>query len=686
MYNVVKTLLPPEAQGPYLDIRGPHLALSSPEEKEPALIGAQVDNVFRAAKAQIGAVKAFSLNNPRHPRQCVSCGKDPPGTKYRWKRRICNQCAASLKLNGCVTGAGAQVQENLQVPTCYPGLVYCRGGELPPPQSKWSKVDLTNEKGKSSVKINWELARVKEKFGEKSEKYDYMQKEDLEKLKRVNETRWQFGLAGIACSGARPFVSAHTNYNRCKALLGRVFRRQDPAEWGLGPYLGIWDWVDQFIPTLLPDFEAPEMSFEEWIESMPGPRKAPLKLAYAKYLRRGLLPSDAKFCAFVKEELLPGFAQVEGRVEQLDEMIDRLIQAPADITHCVAGPILKPLVKKLKEVWGPESIITYGSAAPETLHKLLCRLVDEQGTYFWCDFSMYDNTHSAASWRFLERLYKNQTVDFRKVLEFWRAPRGKIGPLKYEARVMNASGRDDTALANAILNGFATFLSVTAAYLSKPLHTITVKDVELVRGTIILSVCGDDSIGRVPTLDGERLKQFEYAVAENIRLFGFEAKLCTSQDVKQAVYLGMRPYPSAKGWFWGKTIGRSTYKMGWVLKPETRDMMAHITGIADMHCLCSANVPILYDLAKKIQELRCGAKRTPVRLDPNRPWEWTMKSGVKYDQVTLQAVAELYTNTSARSVSVEDVQALIRKIESIERLPCVIDDDLWRTIIATDEC
>jgi hypothetical protein len=249
---------------------------------------------------------------------------------------------------------------------------------------------------------------------------------------------------------------------------------------------------------------------------------------------------------------------------------------------------------------------------------------------------------------------------------------------------MNASGRDDTALANAILKGFATYLSVAAAWLGVEIEDLTREQLDSLDGIITLSVCGDDSLGSLPLVNAERKAQLARDIAANIAMFGFEAKLEMSNELFDAVYLGMRPYPTRKGWFWGKTIGRSTYKMGWTTLDRKGDLMAHITGIAQMHDLCSRHVPILSDLAHTILRLRQGAKVTMPKLDPNKPWEWTYKSGVSYDEITLQNVAASYCK-HGRHVSVEDVLELIGAIRRIERLPCVVDHWLWRHIIYCDD-
>jgi hypothetical protein len=95
-------------------------------------------------------------------------------------------------------------------------------------------------------------------------------------------------------------------------------------------------------------------------------------------------------------------------------------------------------------------------------------------------------------------------------------------------------------------------------------------------------------------------------------------------------------------------------------------------------------VPVLSDLAAKIVELRKGAKRTPITMDPDRPWEWTLKGEVEYDYSTLEHVATTYTRKGV-TVRVDDVLDLIKKIRAIERLPQVLDHWLWRHMIHADD-
>ncbi len=591
---------------------------------------------------------------------------------------------------------GSQVQENLRVPTCYPGLVYVRGAAVAPKKSKWDRVSYKE----NQVQVDKVLVGEKKSFKQRPHKVN-LQHFDHRKIDEIFPCKlpdvFTHCLAGIGCSGCAPMVSANVPYNDAKALCGRAFLAKKEQEWGVGPAPSIWEWAKRFIDELLPDIRTKRMNEEDWIDSMPSRRRKALRIAAVKYHRAGWKKSFAEFKAFVKKELLPGFSKRNGDIDRLTEMIDRLIQAPHDVTHLIAGTWLKPLVKELKRLWTVDGPIFYGSAGPEDLHHFLQKLVSGAAVYFWCDFSMFDCTHSQESWSFMRELYKRAGIDdaeFWKVMDAWERPSGRIGAFKYKARILNASGRDDTALANGVLNGVATFLSSCAAWLEKPLCTLTVDDLRACRSIITLSVCGDDSIGKLPLMSHERQLKFRDDMLRNIAMFGFEAKFNMSERLSDAVYLGMRPYPTKAGWFWGKTIGRATYKMGWVRMEKSRDEMAHITGIAEMHRLCSSHVPILSDLAERILALREGAKRTPVELDPNRPWEWTYKSGVQYDELTLQAVADAYTVRPTvlnpdvecdQAVSLQDVNDLIAAIRGITQLPCVLDHWLWRRMILADE-
>lgn len=618
----------------------------------------------------------------------MSCGTEPPNGPYRWKKRVCSACTWRLR-GGAVTWAGAQAQVRLQVPTCRPGLVKWEGVSIPPPAKKWASVAYKP----GQLQVCRDMLVSNDRRGKR---WEQIARTDLEKVERTTKKkRFLLTLAGIGCAGAYPIVSASTDYNRFKALCGRMFRQSTvprPSEriYQHAKKLQSFFFKEQLI--------APEMTVTDWLLSMPRRRRRALLRAAETYAKYGLLEAFKQFSSFIKTEALPGFDKDEfGDLTELKGMIDRLINGPHDVTHVVAGRRIKPLCKRLKELWSWDGPLFYGSAGPRELHNWLQRLVRAQGTYFWCDYSMYDVTHSNPSWDFVESLYREAGIvdpDFWKVMEWWRKPEGTCGPFKFKANVMNASGRDDTAFANAILNGFAAYISATAAWKRKSVFDVTVEDLHSMSDDMILSVCGDDSLGRLPLMGNKRQEEFARDMAANIAKFGFEAKLCLSNKLSDCVYLGMRPYPTRKGWFWGKTIGRATYKMGYVVGKEDIDNLAHITGVADMHVLCSSHVPVLSDLAEQIVKLRTGAKRNVPSLDPEKPWEWTLKSGVKYDDITLAAVVDAYNfkRTKVRdfqgegsNLTLGELQQLILEIRKIDTLPYILNNPTWRKLIWADD-
>lgn len=693
IYTSVLPMLPEHARKTYVDMRNAEFANAQRTTLDPVVAAQSITRICDNLKEQAEWPKAYALPKRQDPKTCVSCGVTPPKHKYRWKHRMCEECRKKLKY-GAVTWAGAQViSENSvgQVPSCRPGICKKMDRQYPPSKKKWGSVDTTDQVHKVFVKVSEELLYQKGKVICK--KWSDVSKNDMEKFNRGVEPSFGLALTGIACSGATPMLSAKTQYNNLKALLGRAFRRSAIP----GPRPGIYRWMGQFVDVLLPGFVAENMTLDQWLDSMPSKRRRVLRAAAEEYHRTGWLEKYGKFSAFVKQEMLPDFAKTDTGITTQLEMLDRLIQGPNDVGHIIVGPVVKPLVRRLKKLWDKDGPIFYGSSTPEALHMWLQRLVMAGGSYFWCDYAMYDNTHSVDSWAFMRGLYRESVgdnPDFERVMDAWLCPEGRIGAFKYRARPMNASGRDDTALSNGVLNGFAAYLSACAAWLNKPLMTLTKEDVYSCMDIIMISVCGDDSLGRIPELPQIELKAFCDRMSANIAEFGFEAKLQASSKLYEAVYLGHRPYPTRKGWFWGKTIGRATYKMGWVIDKD-QDLMAHMTGIADMHTLCSSHVPVLSDLADKILQLRQGARRTPVTPDQNKPWEWAFQSNVRYDDLTMAAVCDIYSarrTTTTTEMSFVDVDAtmqelkqLIKEIEAIDTLPYVLDNQLWRRMVWVDD-
>ena len=63
---------------------------------------------------------------------------------------------------------------------------------------------------------------------------------------------------------------------------------------------------------------------------------------------------------------------------------------------------------------------------------------------------------------------------------------------------MHASGRDDTVLANAILNRVAMVVSYAATWSGREIRHLREEDIDVAMNNMTLSIVGDDSTASVP--------------------------------------------------------------------------------------------------------------------------------------------------------------------------------------------
>jgi len=448
------------------------------------------------------------------------------------------------------------------------------------------------------------------------------------------------------------------------------------------------------------------MTDEEWLDSVPSNRRPILSRAMQLWHTGGWSSKYESFNSFIKEEFLPYFDKDGLDLVPLRAMVDRLINAPHDVTHCIAGPKIKPYMKWLKQQWNHTTHLFYAGCDPDYVQAWLaratsfgCRLC------FWSDYSMFDASHNSETWAFVEAFYDQYKHDvwFNKVLDVWRTPNGTIGDLKYQGRVMNASGRDDTALANAILNGVAMLLSVTAAWFKVPLSRVTRAHLELIKNDLQLGVCGDDALGFLPPVSEPEARGFINRARANLTMFGFKAKMFCSHRFEDAVFLGHRPIQVGGAWYWAKTLGRCLYKMGYQ-RGLSGDPGAHFNGICQMVSTVSAHVPILSDIAREWLAARKGSKVNAFKADlEHRPWQQLGRFGPKhYDAQAIASIARAYSieadscrgDLTAGGLEslcvtpgdvVECISHVVRTIRASGGTPCVLDHWLLRHMVAVDE-
>jgi hypothetical protein len=431
------------------------------------------------------------------------------------------------------------------------------------------------------------------------------------------------------------------------------------------------DRYDQFVHPGQP------MATWEWIQSMPSRRRKVLVRAWRLYQERGHMHAQAEYIKpFVKTEHMPFFQQ---DAENCDFGVEgvtylaRLIQAPHDDTHLIAGRYLKPLVKRLKEIWSYENDIFYASASPDKLDAWLNRNAGAT-SWFWADYSAFDATYSERTWAMVEgfyhMIYPDADQEFFDVLRIWRTVRGKQrlhhreeqgASIAYSAPFVNASGRDDTALANALVNGIVLAIAFACALSGKEPWDLTLADLRDERYQI--AVVGDDSLVACH-FDVDRYRADIIRVVEG---FGLVVKAGTSKEMVDVTFLGQMPYLAGGKFYWGPTLGRRLYKAFWQAEP-LGNLPAWTLGVAKQLDLYR-HVPILSDIARRVIELLQGCKSTSVTADENRPWTTRTEATPDYDSTTLWWLAHRYREYG---LAPEAIAADIQEIQGISRLPAVI--------------
>lgn len=420
-------------------------------------------------------------------------------------------------------------------------------------------------------------------------------------------------------------------------------------------------------------------------------RRKALKRAQEKRQLRGCNHRDYyRVNPFGKVEKLDGFIARDGcPAERGKTYVPRLIQATHDETHLDTGIWFKPLIHELKSVWHKDNWIFYGSVTPDELDYWINKHSGSR-TFFWSDYSAYDCTWSEPAFELIEGVYRRCFPDappeFWKLLKMLRKPVSKIkfvkdGDLeiwlKYWSDFGLASGRDDTALANALLNGLVLALSFAAALAG--VSVVELRPIHLYRArqAVSISIVGDDSLVCCDFDVGPYVE----VVTGNIESFGLSVKSNWSEHLCDVTFLGAMPYLVNNRYWWGPTIGRRVYRAFWQTEPKG-NLPAWTKGVARQLATYS-HVPILSDMAKRILKLLEGYKETG---DP-----WTYDESVfsckvtgrpDYDQSTLRWLCERYRSSGL-------VESHIRQdlltIGQIQRLPAVVELPACELMVLADD-
>lgn len=612
---------------------------------------------------------------------CYGCGDSCRG---KYEMRLCKACR-----DGKMSSLGKAIADGCEVtsgvtPVLYPNFVVRPKSH--PPLKDGIETTECDDSGKPKLG-----GRVRVYSEKKKQQLTF---EQIQGLTRPGKGPWG---AGILLDGAMPFITSGGTQPLVEAILFRVFKKLYFADNGSGPKRERTVDAKAFenanrlaeSPLLLQRFlesTPTAMRIVEYILSNPNPaRRKALFEAWRLWDERGEHSEHwEEINAFVKQENLPYFAPKNGVLNSAAiKYVARLIQAPSDESHLVAGPYIKPLMKELKSCWNSENWIFYGAATPEKLDSWLQKIKGCQ-SFFWSDYSSFDATFSDHTWDMIEgfyrRIYPNADSDFWDVMRFWRKPKGRMivradnTRVEYDADTCNCSGRDDTALANALFNGIALSTSIAAALADKSVLDITEDDLFRASNLCKISIMGDDSLVGcdfdVEPIAGKIVRELER--------FGLIVKAEHSRSLNDVTYLGMMPYATAEGTYqWGPTLGRRLYKMFWMRELKAPGSWAR--GVAEQGKLWQ-NVPLLPEICGKIEELLKGKSITREKADPIKPWHSRTEVTQKWSEITIRQLCERYPGLTA-----EMFESDLNTIKSITRLPCVVRLHTLEAILQKDD-
>lgn len=560
-------------------------------------------------------------------------------------------------------------------PVAYPGLV------------KTTRETLPLKKGVETEAVWGRDVGVCRK--DKTGAYRLLSRDEVKKLQPRRTPGCM--LTGIGLDGFRPYMPASGPAELVDAILYRVFKKLPPSELNPENFNTARKLLDELVPTMV-DGEAKPLTREQWLRSMPAARKKILRKMARSMEQDGALPSRwAEFAAFCKSEKMPRFrflSTPSGEVPAENELVPRLIQPPNDSTHVSVGPLIKPLVWRLKEDWHCDNWLFYGSVCPSKLDTWINRVAPSATSWFWSDYSSFDSTYTDCAWDMIEevyhRAYPDAPASFWAILREWRRPVSETrlhrDHLKvwYEGRTCNASGRDDTALANALLNGIVLALSFAAALAGKEVAALGRDDLALVRSLADITVVGDDSLVACQF----DVDLYRATIERNIRSFGLQAKVCTSTSVDEVTYLGMMPYDHGLGapqrYTWGPTIGRRFFKAYWMAEPD-RHPESWLRGVAkQMHLL--RNVPLLHESSEVVLKLTRGHQLRPVRADPDRVWDNRGEPAPHWTNSTLEQLCRRYRGLTMKALLTD-----LSTIRQIARLPAIVRLPSVELMLAQDD-
>lgn len=362
-----------------------------------------------------------------------------------------------------------------------------------------------------------------------------------------------------------------------------------------------------------------------------------------------------RFSMFLKRELANSGTFINGYRERANP---RIIFDPPPITQVFMGPILRPATKLLHQTLPDTGNITYfGGTDPDQANRWIRKYVTpdyqfsfndpkfnlETGSFVSAienDISKMDCSYSEPCFWFVKQVYNwwgievnNQYIE--KILESWEQPVGRFrSGLKVRAPTMNASGRADTALMNALVNASIQLGAYVSSFYQKPIELVTEYEYECFTKRFAMGLLGDDSIVFTQTRENTANDVQQYMAS-----LGFEAAGTKYWRTPHHItFLGQRVYPVLERGrptiAWGPSIGRRLYKFGVSCDVQVNPYK-WLKQVMLASEIMAAHVPIIHEIAKKelslLEHIRITTDELEeyIRSEPKLKYKFFMTSSSK---------------------------------------------------------
>lgn len=393
----------------------------------------------------------------------------------------------------------------------------------------------------------------------------------------------------------------------CDVLNAQVYKLED---WGTNHDRY---WMSSFTPRKKKIYIEALLKYKlDMFENKPsGPTKPTLPRVFFKF--------------FLKRELQPHTCDYTGTRTAANP---RVICNPDAWTQLIMGPYMKKMTEDLHKLWNKDSPLTYfGGLVPGDAKYWIKNCVSTYHHFnpkytvaIENDFSKFDSTYNKEAFEFIKSCYMYWGMDFNNelishVFDEWMKPKGQFrSGLKVSGPIMNASGRSDTALMNALINGLVQISSYCMA--EQDVTEVAQLNHEKVCQTLAyikIAVLGDDSLTFYSYFSG-----IEKKVGDMVARFGFEARdMKVHFSPEKMVFLANRVYPvidknGNQDIAWGPTM-RKLHKMG-ISESLQPNPISWLTQVTIATLITSDFVPYIGDIARKQAELLQNTKMVDVNI------------------------------------------------------------------------